>query len=208
MISVRCAILVLASCALMAGCAPEQPPFAPLEGSGPNGNTLTGRGGTNVFGDAVPTDVDDLWVFDGDLEGNVGDVVVYGGGRIHDGYVLSDYAYVELRDEGISGALMLAFTIQGLDRIEPGTYRFSRSEPALDGTQISAIGCSGSSEDMWIFDRPDEQLDVQVTEGDNVGELQFEIDARLASYMFSSDASRIQARFTVVRPDATTAPAP
>lgn len=187
---------------LFVGCAQDPAPYAPLEGSRANGS-LVGRGGTNIFGDEVPTDPDELWVSDPDIYGNVGSVEVYGGGRIADGYVLADYAYVELRDEGTTGALMLAFNISGLDRIVPGAYRFSREGVEfpdgmeLGSVQITAIGCSGAREGMWTFDRPGEQLDVEVSEGSNANELRFEIEGELATY--TTERSNVTAGFTIRR---------
>ena len=197
-------LLLLPLVAVLAlGCAADPAPFASLEGGSPRG-TLIGRTDTNIFGDEVPPDAETLWLADPELVGNVGSVDVYGGGRIHDGYVLADYAYVELRSTGTAGALMNAYAISGLDRLEPGTYRFTREAPTDGDVQITAVGCSGTTEGMWTFDRPGEQIDVQVSEGANRNELRFEIDTVLASYL--TESSRISAGFTLVRPEEAPAP--
>lgn len=188
---------------LVLGCADDPAPFASLEGSRGSG-TLIGRGGNNIFGDAVPTDPEELWLADPTLSGNVGPVSVYDGGRIHDGYVLADYAYVELREAGTAGAMMVAFNITGLDRVVPGTYHFRSDMPSAGDVQISAIGCSGASEDMWTFDRPAEQLDIEVTNGASANELRFEINGQLASY--TTEASTVTAGFTLRRPEEAAAP--
>ncbi len=196
-------VVLVGLLALPLGCFDEPAPYAPLEGGAPRG-ALIGEGNTNIFGDEVPPDAEELWLADPELFGNVGDVDVYGGGRIHDGYVLTDYAYVELRSTGTAGALMSAYAISGLDRLEPGSYTFTVDEPVDRGVQISSFACSGAREDMWTFDRPAEQMDVQVETGANANELRVEIVADLASY--TTDRSNITARFTVVRPEPPAAP--